>query len=102
MRQYIDYIIKTRNWLNKLAKDENLSRCWVYYDYALAVLKHRCLIRQYVIGEFWRASNAERKRRLTYNRIVKLFGKLTESMHNDDGTFAITSEIIFIIKLLFI
>ena len=76
MRQYIDYIIKTRNWLNKLAKDENLSRCWVYYDYALAVLKHRCLIRQYVIGEFWRASNAERKRRLTYNRIVKLFDKL--------------------------
>ena len=39
----------------------------------MSVIRHRCLIRQYVIGEFWKLSNPERKKRLTYNRIVNLF-----------------------------
>lgn len=73
INKYISYIKKTCNWLNQLAKDKNLNVVWVYWDYAWALLKHRCLIRQYVIGEFWRLSNPERKKRLTYNRIVKLF-----------------------------
>ena len=76
MKNYLSYIKKTCHWLNQLAKDENLNVVWVYWDYAWAILKHRCLIRQYVIGEFWRLSNPERKKRLTYSRIVKLFDKL--------------------------
>ena len=57
MKQYIDYINKTISWLTKLAKDENLSLVWCYSDYLGAVIRHRCLIRQYVIGEFWKKSN---------------------------------------------
>lgn len=75
IKKYIEYIKKTISWLNKLAKDENLSKCWVYWDYMWAVIIHRCLIRQYVIGEFWKKSNPERSKCLTYNRIVKLFAK---------------------------
>lgn len=75
MRKYIDYIKKTVLWLNELANKEDLPVLWVYWDYFLAVLKHRCLIRQYVIGEFWKLSNAARKRALTYSRIVSLFDK---------------------------
>ena len=73
MKQYINYLKKTFSWLNQLSKDENLSLAWLYWDYAWAVIRHRCLIRQYVIGEFWKFSNPERKKCLTYNRIVKLF-----------------------------
>ena len=73
MKQYINYLKKTFSWLNQLSKDENLSLAWLYLDYAWAVIRHRCLIRQYVIGEFWKFSNPERKKCLTYNRIVKLF-----------------------------
>ena len=72
-QKYLTYIKKTYNWLNRLAKDENLNIAWVYWDYICAVIGHKCLIRQYVIGEFWRLSNSERKKRLTYSRIVKLF-----------------------------
>lgn len=75
IKKYSTYIIKTIAWLNKLAKDEHLSPAWVYWDYCMSVIKHRCLIRQYVIGEFWKLSNPERKKRLTYNRMVKLFNK---------------------------
>ncbi len=78
MNAYIEYIKKTFSWLNKLVKDENLPLYWVYWDYMWAVIKHRCLIRQYVIGEFWKKSNPERKKCLTYNRIVKLFDKYNQ------------------------
>lgn len=73
IRQYADYVSKTVTWLNRLSKDEHLSLAWVYYDYAMSVVRHRCLIRQYVIGGFWKLSNPERRRRLTYSRMVKLF-----------------------------
>ena len=75
---YRDYIKKTVSWLNKLSKEENLNIVWVYWDYFMAVVRHRCLIRQYVIGEFWKLSTPERKRRLTYHRMVKLFAKYNQ------------------------
>lgn len=81
VNRYIDYIKKTYIWLNKLAKDENLCIIWVYWDYFWAVLKHRCLIRQYVIGEFWRISNPERQKRLTYSRISELFKKYNQTKY---------------------
>ena len=76
MKALLRYFGKTISWLNELAEKEGLSKLWLYFDYASAAIWHRCLIRQYVIGEFWRASSAERKRRITYNRIVKLYDKL--------------------------
>lgn len=38
-----------------------MSLFWVFTDYVNSVLWHRRLIRQYVIGEFWKLSNPERK-----------------------------------------
>ncbi len=76
---YIEYVKKTCVWLNRLAKQEQLNSIWVYWDYLWAVILHRCLIRQYVIGEFWKLSNPERRKRLTYSRMVKLFDHYNDS-----------------------
>lgn len=78
VKVYTDYLKKTFTWLNRLAADEHLSRVWVYFDYFSALLRHRCLIRQYVIGQFWRLSNPERRKRLTYGRIVRLFDRYNQ------------------------
>lgn len=78
VKPYTNYLRKTRTWLNRLAKEERLGLAWVYYDYFMAVVRHRCLIRQYVIGEFWKLSNPERRKRLTYHRMVKLFDKYNQ------------------------
>lgn len=75
LKPYVEYIKKTCVWLNRLANQEHLNFVWVYWDYLWAVALHRCLIRQYVIGEFWKLSNPERRKRLTYSRMVKLFDK---------------------------
>lgn len=73
MNKYFEYLKKTCRWLNSLSKEQNIPIIWLYIDYLMSVIRHRCLIRQYVIGEFWKLSNPERKKRLTYNRIVNLF-----------------------------
>lgn len=73
MNKYIKYLIKTYRWLNSLSKEQNIPVLWLYYDYTISVIKHRCLIRQYVIGNFWKLSSQERKKRLTLHRITKLF-----------------------------
>lgn len=78
MKQYFDYIKKVFSWLNDLSRKEGICRCWLYWDYCFAALRHGCLIRQYVIGEFWKLSYQERKRRLTYPRIVKLFKRYNQ------------------------
>lgn len=78
IKMYRNYIKKTILWLNNLSKDEHLNIVWVYWDYFMAVTRHRCLIRQYVIGEFWKLSTPERKRRLTYHRMVKLFAQYNQ------------------------
>lgn len=70
---YAAYVWKTCRWLTQLAKDKDLSLIWVYWDYAWAMIRHWCLIRQYVLGDFWRLSTPERRKRLTYHRIAKLF-----------------------------
>lgn len=81
IKNYLAYIKKSVTWLNKLSVDENLNRVWVFADYFMAVIRHRCLIRQYVIGEFWRISNPERRKRLTYSRMVKLFAKYNDAKY---------------------
>lgn len=78
MNKYIEYIKKVQKGLNHVSHTQSVCKAYLYFDYICAVISHRCLIRQYVIGEFWRKSHAERKKCLTYNRIVKLFDQLNK------------------------
>lgn len=78
MKQYFDYTKKVLSWLNRLAKDQSICRLWLYYDYLISIIVHGCLIRQYVIGGFWKLSYQERRKRLTYPRIVKLFSRFND------------------------
>lgn len=73
---YVAYIKKVFNWIGKLSKEVNVSKTRLFTDYAGAVLVHGCLIRQYCIGGFWAKSYAERKKCLTYPRMVKMMKKL--------------------------
>lgn len=73
VKEYVAYLKKTISWLRQLSRDEQLPLLWCYWDYAKSVVSHRCLIRQYVIGEFWKKSSRERSRCLTYHRMCKLF-----------------------------
>lgn len=81
MKQYIDYLKKVFIWIDELSKEVHVSRISLFFDYAGAFLAHGCLIRQYRIGGFWAKSYAERKKCLTYPRMVKMMNKVNDSKY---------------------
>lgn len=79
VKMYLDYIKKVFRELNKLSKETGYSPAYHLIDYSMALLRHGALIRQYTIGNFWRLSNAERSKRLTYPRMCKLMDEYNDS-----------------------
>lgn len=79
VKMYLDYIKKVFRELKKLSKETGYSPAYHLIDYSMALLRHGALIRQYTIGNFWRLSNAERSKRLTYPRMCKLMDKYNDS-----------------------
>lgn len=78
---YIDYIRKVFREITKLSDKTGYSKIYHFLDYTSALLRHGCLIRQYTIGNFWRLSNAERSKRLTYPRMCKLMEKYNDNKY---------------------
>lgn len=78
---YYNYLKKCNRLLKELAKsNEGGTSLFLYYwmDYLWAAMRHGCLIRHYVYGEFYRLREFERKRSLTYPRICKIFKKCND------------------------
>lgn len=71
----IDYIRKVFKMLKELSKETGFSTIRLLHDYFWSVVRHGTLIRQYTIGEFWRKSNMERSKCLTYPRMVRYMNK---------------------------
>ena len=74
----IRYFKRIWGELSQLSKLTGYSRLYHLFDYLSAFVRHGAHIRQYIIGEFWRLSNAERSRRVTFYRMIKL-----EKAYND-------------------
>ena len=79
LKLYTDYIKKVFREISKLSKETGYSKTYHLIDYSMALLRHGCLIRQYTIGNFWKLSNAERSKRLTYPRMCRLMKKYNNS-----------------------
>lgn len=71
----IEYIKKVFRLLKDLSKETGFSTIRLFNDYIWSVIRHGTLIRQYTIGEFWRKSNMERSKCLTYPRMVRYMSK---------------------------
>ena len=81
MNIYFQYIKKVFRLLSVLSKEKDIPRWYCFYDYFKSLLRHSCLIRQYVYGNFWKISEAQRKKVLTYRRICKLFDQLNQKSY---------------------
>ena len=81
MNIYFQYIKKVFRLLSVLSKEKDIPRWYCFYDYFKSLLRHSCLIRQYVYGNFWKISEAQRKKVLTYRRISKLFDQLNQKSY---------------------
>lgn len=72
---YFGYPKKVYRLLNDLSKETGFSTFRLLNDFLWSVIRHGTLIRQYTIGDFWRKSNMERSKCLTYPRMVKYMNK---------------------------
>ena len=73
-----NYFKRIYGEVTKLAQITGYNRFYHLLDYLSAFLIHGTHIRQYIIGDFWRLSNAERSRRVTFYRMIRL-----EKKYND-------------------
>lgn len=76
MNKYIAYIKKVFELCKELSNEIGISTWRVLFDYFHCFLKHGTYIRQYTIGDFWKYSDYQRKKMLTYPRMVKMMNKL--------------------------
>ena len=81
MNIYFQYVKKVFRLLCVLSKEKDIPRWYCFYDYFKSLLRYSCLIRQYVYGNFWKISEAQRKKVLTYRRICKLFDQLNQKSY---------------------
>ncbi len=75
---FFDYIKKVIKSIKSLAEETGYSSFRLMIDYLWAALRHGTLIRQYTIGEFWKKSDLERKKCLTYPRMVRYMNKYND------------------------
>lgn len=81
LKFYFDYLGKCNQMLKELVQEKGGStglRIYFWIDYLWAAMRHGCLIRHYVYGDFYKMSSFERKRSLTYPRICKIFKKCND------------------------
>lgn len=67
--------------VTKLSAISGYSRFYHLLDYASAYFFHGVHIDQYTVGNLWRCSNPERSKRITLNRLSRLFRKYNDSRY---------------------
>lgn len=70
---YIDYIRRVIRELKNLSSRENLFLPFVYWDFAKASIVHGAILNHYVRGQLYKLKGCERRKSLTYRRILKTY-----------------------------
>lgn len=78
LRTAINYFKRVYGEVSTLSTMTGYSRFYHLWDYLMALVRHGAHIRQYIIGEFWRFSNPERSRRVTFYRMIDLEKKFNK------------------------
>ena len=76
VKAIMQYLGKCRREISELANVRGEKSVSYWFDYLWCAVRHGCLIRQYVYGEFYRLSSIDRKESMTYPRLIKVFKKL--------------------------
>lgn len=73
---YIDYLKRCHKGLTDLSHQGNGHLMYLWYDFVKCSLVHGSILKHYTRGKFYSLKGCERKKSLTYGRIVKLFNAL--------------------------
>lgn len=72
---YLDYFKRTANELQKLSQQENIFLPYLWFDFISASVVHGAILNHYTRGKLYSLKGCERKKSLTYRRILKAYDK---------------------------
>lgn len=74
----IEYFSRSHRELKKIAKKENINLPYLWYDFLKCSLIHGAILNHYCRGGMYKLKGVERKKSMTYGRILKVFKKCNE------------------------
>ena len=76
---YIDYLKRCHSGLKELSDKGGGNLLYLWYDFIKCTLVHGVILKHYTRGKFYTLKGCERRKSLTYGRIVKLFRELNSA-----------------------
>ncbi|MBD5326038.1 MAG: hypothetical protein HDS04_05090 [Bacteroides sp.] len=76
---YAEYIIRCHKELGKLSKRINTPRLYLWYDFIKCSIVHGAILNHYTRGGLHSLKGCERKKSLTYGRILKVYKKCNDA-----------------------
>lgn len=77
--RYIDYARKVNSLIKQIAKEEDICRLYLYFDYTWCLLRYGCLIGQYHGGRFYKMPLIVKRKSFTQRRLIRIINKYNDS-----------------------
>lgn len=78
LKFYTGYIGRSHRLLSGLSKKTGSSILYHWFDFIWCTLVHGAIINHYVRGNLYRLKGCERRKSMTYRRIIKAYSKMNE------------------------
>lgn len=70
---FLDYIKRCQTELSKLSERESIPKAYLWYDFIICSSVHGAILNHYCRGKLYAAKGCERRKALTYRRILKAY-----------------------------
>lgn len=78
LKKVVEYIGRSHKELKKISQKENINILYLWYDFIKCSLIHGAILNHYCRGGLYKLKGCERKKSMTYGRILKLFKKCND------------------------
>lgn len=78
INQITEYLSRSNRELCKIAEKENTNILYLWYDFIKCSIVHGAIINHYCRGGLYKLKGCERRRSLTYGRILKVYKKCND------------------------
>lgn len=77
--KYIDYGRKVKSLIKQMAKEEDICRLYLYFDYTWCLLRYGCLVNQYHRGHFYKMPLVVKRKSFTQRRLIRIMNNYNDS-----------------------
>lgn len=79
INKYMNYAGKVDSLTKPIAKEEDVSRVYLYFNYAWCLLRYGCLVNQYYGGRFYKMPEIVKRKSFTQRRVSRIINTYNDS-----------------------